>query len=257
MPLDPGTTLRRRYVISHLHKLGSAGAIYLAQDNLMGVRVAVKENLLSGHEHEGHFHREARILASLRHPNLPRVTDFFVLEAQGQYLVMDFIEGQTSAEWMADNSPSPDQLVSILEGVFKALGYLHSRPHPVVHRDIEPSNIILTAGLVPFLVDFGLAKIAEERIVQVTTGNILASPSTDVRSDQYALAATIYALLAGIPPPDSRQRLTSPVRIPPLRSVRDDVAPHFEEALLRALSLKPDDRYGDIVAFWHAIRSAP
>jgi serine/threonine-protein kinase len=255
MPLDPSSTLCGRYVIRHLHKLGSAGAVYLARDNLLGVRVAVKENLLSGLEHEQQFHREATILATVRHPNLPRVTDFFVLEAHGQYLVMDFVEGTTSAEWIADNSPSPDELVSILEGVFKALSYLHARPRPVVHGDIEPSNIILATGLVPFLVDFGLAQFGQERVVHATTGNVLVSPSTDPRSDQYALAATIYALLAGVPPPDSRQRLTSAVQTPPLRSVRDDVSPHIEEALFRALSLQPHDRYVDIVAFWHALRS--
>jgi len=250
MPLDPSTTLCGRYVVRHLHKLGSAGAVYLAQDNLMGVRVAVKENLLSGLEHERQFHREASILASLRHPNLPRVTDFFVLEAQRQYFVMDFVEGPTFTEWTADHSPSPDELVSILGGVFQALTYLHSRTPPVVHRDIEPSNIILTRDLVPILVDFGSA----ERTTLVTSGNVLVGPGTDARGDQYSLAATIYALLTGVPPPDSIHRLTSGAQIPSLRLVRHDVSPQIEEALFRALSLKPNDRYSDIDAFRRALR---
>ena len=254
MPLDPGTTLLGRYLIRRLHKLGASGAVYLALDNQMGVRVAVKENLLSGLEHERQFHREASILASLRHPNLPRVTDFFVIESQGQYLVMDFVEGKTSPEWIADYSPSPDELISILEGVFKALAYLHSRTPPVVHRDIEPSNIILNPALVPFLVDFGSAAFGKERATLVTSGNVLVSPGTDARSDQYSLAATIYALLAGTPPPDSIHRLTSEAPISSLRMVRDDVSRHIEEALFRALSLAPHDRYSDIDAFRRALR---
>jgi serine/threonine protein kinase len=101
--------------------------------------------------------READILAHLRHPNIPRGLDCFVDDV-GEFLVMDFVFGEDLSEWIAHTSPGLRPLRRTLGGVFDALAYLHSCRPPIIHRDIEPSNIILTDRQVTCLVDFGRAK---------------------------------------------------------------------------------------------------
>ena len=93
MNLERGSLLNNRYRIVSILGQGGMGSIYHAVDENLGVDVAVKENLFTTEEYARQFRREAVILANLRHPNLPRVTDHFVIEGQGQYLVMDYIEG--------------------------------------------------------------------------------------------------------------------------------------------------------------------
>jgi serine/threonine-protein kinase len=93
MPLEQGFLLHNRYRIEQTIAVGGMGAIYRAQDETLRISVAVKENFFTTDEFSRQFRREATILAGLRHPNLPRVTDHFVIPGQGQYLVMDFIEG--------------------------------------------------------------------------------------------------------------------------------------------------------------------
>ncbi len=99
MPLEIGTILHHRYRIEEILGKGGMGAVYRAVDVNLGVHVAVKENYFITEEFARQFRREATILASLRHSNLPRVTDHFVLEGQGQFLVMDYIQGDDLARW--------------------------------------------------------------------------------------------------------------------------------------------------------------
>jgi serine/threonine protein kinase len=94
MPLSPGQILNNRYRIVKLLGQGGMGAVYRAWDMNLDIAVAIKENLDTSPEAQRQFHREARILAHLSHPSLPRVGDHFFIPRQGQYLVMDFIEGE-------------------------------------------------------------------------------------------------------------------------------------------------------------------
>ena len=100
MRLDRGSLLNNRYRIEAILGQGGMGSIYRAHDENLGVEVAVKENLFTTDEYARQFRREAAILANLRHPNLPRVTDHFVIDGHGQYLVMDYIEGEDLRERM-------------------------------------------------------------------------------------------------------------------------------------------------------------
>ena len=121
------------------------GSIYRAVDENIGAEVAVKENLFTSEEYARQFRREAVILANLRHPNLPRVTDHFVIDGQGQYLVMDFIEGEDLRERI-DHQGLLSDADSVILGtaICEALTYLHSRQPQIVHRDIKPGNVKIT-----------------------------------------------------------------------------------------------------------------
>ncbi len=114
MALGRGSILNNRYRIVEILGQGGMGAVYRAVDENLGVDVAVKENLFTTDEYARQFRREAVILANLRHPNLPRVTDHFVVEGQGQYLVMDFIEGEDLRERMDRDGLLSDEEIVIL-----------------------------------------------------------------------------------------------------------------------------------------------
>src|SRR5512139_230294 len=105
MTLELGTHLHKRYRIVEILGQGGMGSVYRAVDENLGVDVAVKENLFTTEEYARQFRLEAVILANLRHPNLPRVSDHFVIEGQGQYLVMDFIEGEDLRQRMERTGP--------------------------------------------------------------------------------------------------------------------------------------------------------
>ena len=106
MDLSPDTLLRDRYRIIRSLGKGGMGAVYLAYDTSLEIEVAVKYNQNPGEEATSQFLREARILAALRHPNLPRVIDYFV-QGQDQYLVMDFVPGETLDDILEKEGPQP------------------------------------------------------------------------------------------------------------------------------------------------------
>ena len=111
MPLAPGSILRERYRIEDQLGKGGMGAVYLAHDLSLDLRVAVKENLNLNPDSEEQFLREARLLAELRHPNLPRVTDYFVPERR-QYLVMDYIAGEDLHEYAKTKPPTINEVLN-------------------------------------------------------------------------------------------------------------------------------------------------
>ena len=98
MTLSPGTIINNRYRILSVLGQGGMGSVYQAEDTILNVPVAVKENLFLSEEYSRQFEREAKILAALRHPSLPRVGDYFSIIGQGQYLIMDYIQGEDLRE---------------------------------------------------------------------------------------------------------------------------------------------------------------
>src|SRR5512142_1467313 len=125
MTLERGTLLHKRYRIVEILGQGGMGSVYRAIDENLGVEVAVKDNLFTTEEYARQFRREAVILASLRHPNLPRVTDHFVIEGQGQYLVMDYIEGEDLRQRMDRVGViSEEEAILIGAAMCDALSYL-------------------------------------------------------------------------------------------------------------------------------------
>ena len=243
------------------------GAVYHAIDENLGVAVAVKENLFLTDEYSRQFQREASILASLRHPNLPRVGDYFTLPGQGQYLIMDYIDGEDLRMRLERLKQLPEKDIIII-GVLicDALSYLHSRKPPVVHRDLKPGNIKITPEGDVILVDFGLAKVMA--VGQATTTGARAmtpgySPPeqygtarTDSRSDIYSLGATLYAAMTGLIPEDGLARATGKVELTPIRSLVPKINRRLGIALEKALAVEPEQRYQTPDLFRNALLEA-
>ncbi len=264
MTLSLGSLLNNRYRILSILGQGGMGSVYRARDENLGVYVAVKENLFLSDEYGRQFQREASILASLRHPNLPRVGDYFTLAGQGQYLIMDFIEGEDLRQRIERLSSISDQDVVLIGSLIcDALNYLHTRKPAVIHRDIKPGNIKITPDGDIVLVDFGLAKIMQGSEA-TTTGARAMTPGysppeqygtgrTDPRSDIYSLGATLYAALTGVIPEDGLARATGKAMLTPIRSHQPKVNRKLAMAIERALEIEPEDRYQTVDEFKHAL----
>ena len=268
MALKPGETLHDRYHIESVLGQGGMGAVYVARDKSLNVQVAVKENLFTTKEFARQFEREARILASLRHPNLPRVTDHFVVSGQGQYLVMDFIEGKDLRERIESKGAlSEGDVVPWFLEACDALAYLHGRsPYPILHRDIKPGNIKVTPDNRAILVDFGLAKVVDGSGT-TTTGAKAMTPgfsppeqygtgSTDARTDVYSVGATMYACLTAEIPEDSLERAMGREELTPLRKRNPRITSALARAIEKALAIRPEERYQTMIEFASALGAA-
>lgn len=267
MPLRLGTILKNCYRIDRALGQGGMGAVYEAYDVNLGVKVAVKENLFTTEEFARQFRREATILASLRHPNLPRVTDHFVIEKEGQHLVMDFIDGVDLRERLeTEGSISEEEALPWFLAISDALSYLHSRKPPILHRDIKPGNIKIMPSGRAMLVDFGLAKVAEEGDTTSTGAKAMTpgfSPPeqygtgrTDSRTDVYSLGATLYAILTAAIPEDLIQRAMGREKLTPVRKRNPEVSSGVAKVIEKALAVHPDDRYQSVQKMAIALSSA-
>jgi len=220
--LPVGTVLQERYLIEQLIARGGMGAVYRAVDQRLGNVVALKQIVLEQPRMQKAFEREARLLASLRHPALPTVSDYFG-DAEGRFLVMQHIDGEDLGA-LLDRQPdaftTPDRVQQVMDWadrLLDALEYLHHRTPPVIHRDIKPQNLKITSRGEIILLDFGLAKslvntnTSSGQSVRAYTTDYapfeqIQGTGTDARSDVYALGATLYHLLTGEPPANSLSR---------------------------------------------------
>ncbi len=266
-PLKGGDVLRGRYRIRERIGQGGMGSIYLADDTrLKGRECALKEVEYDRalpekirEEAREQFLREATVLARLDHPNLPKVSDFFS-NGPRDYLVMDYVPGNDLRHMMLEAKHQqkflPEkEVLAWADQIASALTYLHSQDPPIVHRDIKPSNLkLMPYGLIK-LVDFGLVKILAPEEVTITIiqgqGTALYTPleqyggsdvHTDVRSDIYALGATLYHLLTNQSPADARKRFLSPESLIPIREINPSVSQRTDKAVQWAMSLHPDER---------------
>lgn len=264
MTLERGALLHKRYRIVEILGQGGMGSVYRAVDENLGVDVAVKENLFTTDEYARQFRLEAVILANLRHPNLPRVTDHFVIGDQGQYLVMDYIEGEDLRQRMERmGNISEDEAILIGAAICDALAYLHTRKPPILHRDLKPGNVKITPDGHIFLVDFGLAKVLHGSQA-TTTGARAMTPGysppeqygtarTDPRTDIYSLGATLYAALSGIIPEDGLARAMDNTQLTPLRKRNSKVSKRLAAAIEKAMGIDPADRFQTAEDFKRAL----
>jgi len=278
LPLKTGDILRSRYKVNKIIGQGGSGSIYLADDlRLIGRQCALKEvehdRTLSEElmkEAREQFLREATILARLDHQNLPKVSDFFSINFR-DYLVMDYVPGEDLRTLMLDAKRNNEFLNEIdvlnwMSQLSDALIYLHEQNPSILHRDIKPSNLKLTPSGLLKLVDFGLVKVAVPGEITITIvqgqGTALYTPleqyggdsgHTDVRSDIYAMGATMYHLLTNTNPADARSRFLSPKSLTPPRLINPMISLRTEKAILWALSLHPDERPENVRQFHQSL----
>ena len=267
MTLNTGYIINNRYRIVKLLGQGGFGAVYKAWDLNLNRACALKENLDTSPEAERQFVREARVLANLAHPNLPHVIDHFLVAGQGQYLVMELIEGEDLESLVQRQGPlTPQQALPWIGQIADAVQYLHSQHPPVIHRDIKPANIRITSAGRAVLVNFGLVKIYDSH-VQTTSGaraftqgysppEQYGTGSTDARTDIYALAATLYALLTGQQPQESVQRVGAD-RVVAANQINRQVTATVGQAIQRAMALTPSQRYQTVADFKAALQLMP
>ncbi len=267
MTLDYGYLLKGRYRILDILGQGGMGAVYRAVDEILDLTVAIKENTFLEEGSARQFQREAQILASLRHPNLPRVFEYFQIENQGQYLVMDFIDGEDLREWMTQEDGITEmEALQIGIEICNALIFLHSQEPAITHRDIKPGNIKLSPYSEVILVDFGLVKVLHDQEATTTAARAMTpgySPpeqygdgATDHRSDVFSLGATLYTALTGYQPEDSLARTTGKAQLTPLRSYQPHVSTLTARAIEKALNLRFEDRWQSAQEFKSALVKA-
>ena len=238
------------------------GAVYEAVDQRLDTTVALKETLFAEERLRKQFEREARLLARLHHPALPRVSDHFS-EDDGQFLVMQFIPGDDLSEMMTRKRSSfpANQVLTWADQLLDALDYLHTQDPQIVHRDIKPQNLKLTSRGQIILLDFGLAKGQAGDISRITTTasifgytpnyaplEQIQGLGTDSRSDLYSLGATLYHLLTNVKPPDALTRAAAIVNGQPdpllkASEVNTAVAPELDYVLARAMAQNREQRY--------------
>ncbi len=267
METQPEALLNNRYRIERLLGKGGMGAVYLAQDTALDTSVAVKVNQNPAPQSSTQFLREARLLASLRHSNLPRVTDYFILD-EAQYLVMDYIPGVDLETLIRDEGAQPlDRVMTWANQLGQALSFLHQQNPPVIHRDIKPANVRLSTEGEAILVDFGIAKVYDPSQQSTTTttgsgytpgyapperygGTVKAGPY----SDQYSFAALLYHLLTNQKPVDSVQRVLGSATLTPISQLNPSIPAHIQDALERAMSVRPEERFESIDDFLQALK---
>ena len=271
--LTPDTVLQGRYKIVRQLGQGGMGTVYEAVDERLDTTVALKETIFTEERLRKQFEREARLLARLHHPALPRVSDHFS-EGDGQFLVMQFIPGDDLSEMMArKNGPfSPDQVLTWADQLLDALDYLHTQEPQIIHRDIKPQNLKLTSRGQIILLDFGLAKGQAGDISRVTTSasifgytpnyaplEQIQGLGTDSRSDLYSLAATVYHLLTATKPPDALTRAAAVVNsqadpLLPATELNPAVASEVSSVLQQAMSQNKEQRFASAAEMRKALQ---
>ena len=253
--LSPGTLLQQRYLIIEQIGQGGMGAVYKAQDKRLNNVVALKQTIVAGERLHKAFEQEAQLLAQLRHAALPVVIDHFY-EPQGQFLVMEFIDGKTLFELLSKQKEpfKQSQILIWTKQLLEVLNYLHSQTPPVIHRDIKPNNLKLNERDQIILLDFGLAKGSKHLSSTNADSSSVAGytphfapleqingSGTDCRTDLYSLAATIYNLITGQKPPDATFRAVAMLNgeADPLKAahlINKEVNPNFAQLLCECLS---------------------
>ncbi len=269
--LTAGNLLGGRYRVSQMIGKGGFGAVYKASDERFQSKriVAIKEmsdaQLSAQQKTQAiqDFRKEADLLVELNHPNLPNVSDFFE-EADKAYLVMEFVEGKTLEKVQEEkNGPLDERMVmGWAIQLCTVLYYLHSRPHPIIFRDLKPSNVMVTADGQIKLIDFGIARIFKTTGTKDTTllGSQGYAPleqygrgQSDARSDIYALGATLYDLLTNNLPADSPSRRINPQIFVAPRQLNPHISPATEAIVLKAMADEPKDRYQSANEMYQAI----
>jgi serine/threonine protein kinase len=265
-----GETVSHYRILSKLGE-GGMGTVYIAEDTLLGRRVAIKSLKIAspGKKHfRTRFLREARAASLLNHPHIATIHDYGETEDGEPYLVMELIDGKSLNDLLAENRLPLDRAVAIVREVTEAMAEAHR--HGVVHRDIKPSNVALNQRDEVKVLDFGLAKLTDPDVVSTQKigeasmthtleGAIIGTPSylspeqalgmpVDKRSDIFSIGSLLYECLTGTPAFSGRSIADILAHV-----IRDDpsppsqinplVPPELDRITLKALHKKTEARY--------------
>ena len=260
--LPSGTVLNGRYEIVRRIGGGGMGAVYLAKDRNLGDAPRAVKEMVESHldpaQHEkaiGDFKRESLLLTSLEHPCIPTIYDYFYDEPLGRfYLVMKYISGGDLASRMRaavggklDEKTVTDWGMQVAD----VLDYLHSRPKPIIYRDLKPANLMIdgNTGRV-MLIDFGIARWVSQQEKGVTAVGTMGyappelfSGRVQPASDVYSLGATMFHLLTGADPQDNPLLIFDFSKNPRPRQIAPSISTEMEAILMRTVEYKPEDRY--------------
>lgn len=264
-----------RYQVLGVLGKGGFGTVHIGLDTQLQRKVAIKvphRNLAEGETEP--FLREARRLAQLKHPGIVTVFDVGV-EGGRCYIISDLVDGTSLKDWLRDHRPTFPQAVDVVAAVADALSHAHAQG--VIHRDVKPSNIMLTDDLRPILLDFGLATSDED--FASWTESVLGTPAymsperqsrkdvhrMDGRADIFSLGVILYQMLCG------RRPFNAPDVYELMRQVREDepqpprqrnprIPRELERICLKSMSKRIDDRYttaSDLAAELRAALAPP
>ncbi|NLA05573.1 MAG: protein kinase, partial [Firmicutes bacterium] len=250
--LDADSLLEDRYIITGLLGRGGMGAVYKALDLRLNKSVVAIKEMSTAALGPGKlekaleiFKQEASMLIKLRHPSLPRVTDFFSAGEDRWYLVMDCIEGETLEALAGSQGKIPEkEVIGWALQLCDVLDYLHGRDPPVIFRDLKPANIMLTLKHEIKLIDFGIARHfnPDTSADTMSFASIGFAPpeqfgegQTDPRSDIFSLGATLHYLVTGLDPAKNPFKYDRPDRIAPLSNA-------FSDLIMEMLELEPGNR---------------
>jgi serine/threonine protein kinase len=274
--LSKGVALSEgRYVIENLVASGGMGAVYRATDKRFNRPCAVKE-MLDEFRNDSErtqaiewFSREATMLLDLNHPCIPRVRDFF-LDNGKHYLVMDYIDGRTLSDVLEKegNVVGLNGARGVIETrtrswaqqICSVLGYLHNQIPPIIFRDLKPANIMITNRDEVKLIDFGIARTFQSQRQSTIIMTFGYAPPEQLhgmpepRSDIYALGATLHRVLTNHDAANNKPAIFS---FPPVRSLRPDISPSFEQIIMKALAYQPEQRWGSSAEMERALINLP
>lgn len=270
--LEPGQQLGERFLVERALGAGGMGAVYLAQDQRLNERVALKimhGMALLDPSSSDRLRREASAARRISHPNVVKIFD--VGDDQGHlYLSMEYVDGQSLKELIVRHNSLPIERVrSYVSEICQGLAAAHGEG--VIHRDLKPANVIITSDQRVKIIDFGLARIANFEGM-TATGMLLGTPeymapeqikggNIDARTDLYALGALIYHALTGRPPFTGETPIAvslaqaTEAPIPPSR-MRPGLSAEWDAYVLRALSKEKDQRFETAQAMRDALPSS-
>ncbi len=247
--MEIGETFDNKYEIIKILGTGGSGTVYLGKHITLDTFWAIKE-INKDLNKNIDLLAEPNILKKLNHPILPRIFDI-IENLNHIYIIEDYFDGTTlDKELVIVHTLSENVVVNIATELCSALNYLHTlRPHPIIYRDIKPSNIIITTKGEVKLIDFGIAreyKSGSRNDTSCLGTKGYAAPEqygefqTDPRTDIYSLGATMYHLITGKNPSELLFELK------PVRKINSSISKALEQIILKCTKINPNDRYKSV-----------